>query len=145
MTFKWETSFLTGLNWQDEQHRELFKRADGFIRAVDEHHAALEALKLFAFLDEYFVVHFDAEEQAMTTYNYPAVLEHLAEHTAFIEDAARFKKQLAASSSAAEDCSAVLAAVSGKVSDWLINHIISVDKPLGEFIRKAEARTRAKV
>ncbi|MEK6791948.1 MAG: hemerythrin family protein [Deltaproteobacteria bacterium] len=142
MTLEWKKTFLTGLNWQDEQHRELFKRADRFVRAVDEHHAALEALKLFAFLDEYIVEHLDAEEQAMTTHNYPAVIEHLAEHTAFIEDVARLKKQLAEQSAA--DCSAALAALSKRVSDWFSHHIHSVDKELGEFIRKAEARTRAK-
>ncbi len=142
MTLEWKKTFLTGLYWQDEQHRELFKRADRFMRAVDEHYGVDEALKLFAFLDEYIVVHLDEEERAMTTHDYPAVIMHLAEHTAFIEDVARLKKQLVAPGAA--DCSAVLAALSKKVTDWFFNHIASVDKELGEFIRKAEARTRAK-
>ncbi|MBI5234777.1 MAG: hemerythrin family protein [Deltaproteobacteria bacterium] len=142
MTLEWKKDFLTGLYWQDEQHKELFKRADRFVRAVDERHAALEALELFAFLDEYIVTHLDAEEQAMTTHNYPAVIEHLAEHTAFIEDVARLKKQLTTTNAA--DCSIALSALSTRVCDWFFDHITTVDKEMGEFIRKAEARTRAK-
>lgn len=133
MAIEWTTNLSTGVVWQDRQHKELFKRINKLLDAMTVGLGKEEVLQLFNFLDEYFVVHFEAEEQAMNRCNYTNTVEHLAEHTGFIEDVSRLRKE------AENGISTVLVAqVQKRVVDWLINHIGGIDKKLGECILQGE-------
>lgn len=138
MASLWKKTLETGVKWQDDQHRELFKRIEALIDAINMGLGKDEVMRLFSFLDEYFVVHFEAEERAMDRYGYPDAAAHLAEHTRFIEDIERLEKE------AAEGVStALVVKTRSKVSDWLVEHIGRVDRKLAEFLRKAERKEKA--
>lgn len=133
MAIEWSKNLSTGVEWQDRHHKELFRRINNLLEAMIVGLGKEEVKKLFKFLDDYIVVHFEAEEQAMNRYNYPGVLPHLAEHTHFIEDIARLRQQFEQNAS-----SGLVIKVQRQVVDWLINHIGGLDMRLGAFIKQAE-------
>lgn len=129
MAIEWSKTLSTGVAWQDRQHRELFKRINTLLDAVAVGLGKEEAVRLLKFLEDYIVVHFEAEEQAMNRFNYPATLEHLARHTAFIDEVGRLRSEFAATPT-----SALVIKIQRVVIDWLIKHIGGDDKALGSFI-----------
>lgn len=133
MAFEWSNNLSTGIDWQDRQHKELFKRINSLIEAMSVGLGKEEVLKIFKFLDDYFIVHFEAEEQAMNKYHYPGTLSHLAEHTRFIEEAAKLKKECEEGIT-----TALVLKTKRQLVDWLIYHIGAVDKTFGAFITKTD-------
>lgn len=140
MPLEWNKGLSTGVPWQDRQHKELFKRLNKLLDAMNVGLGKNEVVRLFLFLDEYFVVHFDAEEKEMDRTKFPGTVEHLKEHTHFIEEMSRLKNEFAKNPT-----SALVMQVKRRVVDWLINHIGDVDKKFGEFIVKAEAERKGRI
>ncbi len=137
MAIEWSDSLLTGVEWQDFQHRELFSRINSLLDAMNIGFGKDEVSRLFEFLDEYIIIHFDAEEQAMHKYDYPDTLAHLKEHTRFIDDIAKLRNDTLQGVS-----TGLVIQVQSRVVDWLINHIGGVDKSLGAFIKEAAEKEK---
>ncbi|MEE9615005.1 MAG: bacteriohemerythrin [Thermodesulfobacteriota bacterium] len=129
MKVEWSKDLATGIGWQDRQHKELFKRARSLFDALVRGEGTEEVGKLLDFLDEYVVVHFHDEEQAMSKRNYPDTLSHIEEHTEFIEHLSDLKSGLPGGDNFAEE-------VQTRVVYWLMNHIAVTDKDLGEFLKR---------
>lgn len=140
MQLEWNKGLSTGVPWQDKQHKELFRRINKLLDAMNVGLGKEEVVRLFQFLDEYIVVHFAAEEREMDRTNYPGTVEHLREHTVFIDDMARLKDDFAKGPS-----SALVMQVKRQVVDWLINHIGDIDKKFGEFAIKAEGERKGRI
>ncbi len=137
MAIEWSDSLATGVGWQDKQHKELFRRINSLLDAMNVGLGKEEVSRLFTFLDEYFVVHFEAEEQAMNRYRYPGLIAHLAEHMGFIERVSALKDECGAGITTGS-----VIKVQRLVVDWLVNHIGGVDKALGKFLIDAERNER---
>lgn len=138
MSIEWSKNLSTGVVWQDKQHRELFHRINSLLDAMNLGLGKEEVVRLFKFLDEYIVIHFDAEEQVMHKFNYPEMLSHLEEHTNFIDDVAMLKEEAEKGIS-----SGLVIKVQSRIVDWLINHIGSVDRDLGSFILRATGEEKS--
>lgn len=139
MSLEWNRNLSTGVEWQDRHHKELFKRVNGLLDAMSTGTGKDELDRMFSFLDSYFTVHFEAEGQAMSKYGFPEAVEHLKEHTGFIEDIARLRQECANGAT-----SVLVIKVQRLVVDWLINHIGESDKRLGAHILAAETGRRAR-
>lgn len=139
MAIEWSNSLSTGLLWQDTQHKELFRRINNLLEAMNVGRGKEEVVKLFKFLDDYFVVHFEAEEKAMSRFNYPHMVSHLAEHTRFIEDISSLSAECKSNIT-----TGLVIKVQRQVVDWLINHIGGIDKDLGKFLAVAESERKGK-
>ncbi len=135
MAIEWSESLSTGIEWQDFQHKELFSRINSLLDAMDMGLGKTEILRLIEFLDEYVVVHFDAEEQAMHNYGYPDTLAHLEEHTRFVDYVAGIREDAAGGVS-----SGLVIKVQSRIVDWLLNHVGGIDKSLGAYIKKAGSK-----
>jgi hemerythrin-like metal-binding protein len=130
MAIEWGQQLSTGVPWQDREHKEFFKRLNELVSAIERGEGEEEVGRLFKFLDDYMVTHFHHEEQAMSRYGYPDILTHLEEHTHFIDDLSRLKKEsLQCGSGLAEQ-------VRSRLVDWLVDHIGSTDKALGAFLNQ---------
>ncbi len=132
MSTEWSGTFSTGVEWQDRHHKELFKRINALLDAMNAGMGKEEVLRLFKFLDEYFVLHFDAEEKAMYETDYPAALAHVAEHKGFIAEIAKLEDECRRTGMS----TALVIKTQGKVVDWLLSHIAKSDKALGAHILK---------
>lgn len=141
MAIEWSESLSTGIEWQDRQHKELFKRISSLMDAMNVGLGRDEVMRLFRFLDDYFVVHFDDEEQVMNKFGYPGSLQHIEQHTNFIDDIAALRMD-------AQDkglSAGVVIQVQRRVVDWLINHIGETDQRFAEFVRGVETKRGAKI
>lgn len=126
------STYETGVSWQDRQHRGLMDSLATLITAMEEGCATDEVLRLMDFLDEYVVNHFHDEEQAMSRYAYPEMVEHLKEHTTYIERLAALRDSL----SAGGTTESFIAEVRESVVEWFKNHIQSRDVELGRYLLK---------
>lgn len=131
MALEWSNSLSTGIKWQDQQHRELFNRINNLLDAMNVGMGKEELTKLFKFLDEYFIVHFEAEEQAMHKSDFPHTLEHIAEHTRFIDQMGKLKEEARTEGVSIK----LVIQTQREMVDWLVNHIGGEDKALAEHLK----------
>jgi len=136
MSIEWSKSLATGLEWQDTQHKELFKRISALIDAMNVGLGRDEVGRIFKFLDEYFVIHFSAEDEAMKKYNFPGGAFHMAEHRRFQQDVEQIRDECRGNNIT----TSMVIKVQRLVVDWLINHIGGIDKVLGEYILRIEKK-----
>lgn len=129
MGIEWTANLSTGVEWQDKHHKELFKRINRLLDAMNLGQGKEEVASLFDFLDEYIAYHFEAEEQAMSKHSYEAALAHMAEHTRFIDEIAELSQEFKKGPT-----TGLVIKVQRQVVDWLLNHICGPDKRLGEFL-----------
>ncbi len=128
---EWKPSLMIGVAEIDAQHEDLFAVARRFMSAVEAREPVSDLEGLFAFLAEYALVHFAAEERVMREVDYPQIAQHLEEHV-------RFKRQLASlvpqwSSEGASQ--AVLMALRGFLDLWLAGHVATSDQRIGDHVR----------
>jgi hemerythrin len=139
MAIEWNNNLSTGVDWQDRHHKELFKRVSALLDAMSVGMGKDELDRIFNFLDSYFTVHFDAEEQAMSKHAFPGAVEHLGEHTGFIDQVSALRREFATGATAV-----LVVKVQRLVVDWLINHIGGSDKKLGTYILKAQTNSHVR-
>jgi hemerythrin-like metal-binding protein len=129
--FTWATSLEIGVSEIDAQHRSLFERAKTFANAVEAKQSMVRLEELFAFLAEYALEHFAAEERYMREVGYPQLPQHTQEH-------AQFGRQLASLVphwGMEGDSQAVLMALLGFLKGWLTEHVSGSDQRIGEYVR----------
>jgi hemerythrin len=130
----WKPSLELGVAEIDAQHKALFEVAGRFSAAVEARESVAVLEELFAFLAEYALDHFAAEERLMREVGYPELAQHIQEHTLF-------KRQLASlvpqwSSEGASP--AVLMALRGFLELWLTEHVTTSDQRIGDYVRNSQ-------
>lgn len=132
MGLNWDDSLSTGITSIDDQHKELFKCLDKFLTAMKEGKGKEEISDTLNFLEEYVIKHFNDEEEIQQRYVYPKAKEQSIQHEYFKNEL----KQLRASFDKAGESALLALNVQGKMINWIKNHIATLDKDLGEFIKK---------
>jgi len=131
MTY-WKDSLLIGVPQIDTQHRKLVGMIDILMQACMQGKGRTEIEGTLNFALKYTLEHFRDEESFQVEYSYPGYKEHKKIHDDFTKDiialADEFKK-LGPS-----------IALTGKLNhslvDWVINHISTEDKKVGEHVQK---------
>lgn len=126
----WHDSYKVGIETIDNQHRHLFEIADvlyGVITSGKEPSKAV-VKKLLDQLAEYVVMHFSHEEVLMNDTHYPASGGHKKAHILFTD---AVKKVIADFSNGK---TIDLEELYAFISDWLVEHIILVDRSLGAYL-----------
>ncbi len=131
----WNPSLATGNATIDEQHQELFARADALIDAMLQGKAADEVARLVGFLRDYCRDHFALEEQLMTRANYPLAPSHAQAHRYFEQRFHELERTLAEKGPNAK----LVLDFKDLVRGWLVSHIGAVDAKLAAFLRGARA------
>ena len=108
------------LIWQDMQHQELFR--------IIESLAIKPEMKIVHRLLNYVNDHFSIEEAYMKQLHFPDIESHIKAHRHF-ED--KIKSFISTSCCFDEKCAIEL---SEYLDNWLINHILSVDKNFEAFV-----------
>ena len=138
MEFQWSDDLLTGVEDVDAQHRELFSRVNALVSACTQQKGKDEIGNYLQYLMDYAAFHFTAEEREMTTYHYPGLAAHEAEHEEFkkrINELNREFREFGAS------IHVVLQAVRSS-GDWLVNHVKGTDRKMAEFLKKKDGGVR---
>lgn len=129
MALLWTANLKTGIDWQDEQHQELFDRIGKLIDGMTKGAGKDEISELFSFLDSYVVEHFGQEEEKMKKLNYPDKDSHFAEHKTYVDEIRNLEERVK------ENIDTKLLIDTQKtVVDWLRSHIGKTDKALALFL-----------
>jgi hemerythrin len=128
-TLEWTPALAVGVDTIDAQHRELFRRAEQLIAALRAGDRG-EVPLVLAYLEEYAVHHFGAEERLMREVGYPGLDEHVAAHQAFRADFAELVQRFERTGPTAY----VALTVHNWLSDWLRKHLGGIDLELGKFL-----------
>lgn len=125
----WTPGLETGILWQDMQHKTLIDQINTLHAAILAKKGAEQITSIFSFLDSYVVHHFSIEERYMAHYYDPEFERHVAEHTQFSQNLAELKKYHPFESEM------VAQSLCHDLYEWFKNHIISIDKRLGQLLK----------
>lgn len=129
--FAWTPSLEIGVPEIDAQHRSLFERANRFATAVQSREPMHRLEELFAFLAEYAMEHFAAEERFMREIGYPQLMEHMNEHRQFRRQLSSLVPQW----NTEGESTAVLLGLLSFLKSWLTEHIAGSDQRIGDYAR----------
>lgn len=116
----------------DNQHRELFKKADELFEAGKNGKSKEYILQLFDFLGEYTKTHFKDEENYMLRIKYPEYESQKKMHESFIEKLVSLRKDC---EKAGVNISVILN-TNQFILEWLTKHISVDDKKIGVHVNK---------
>ncbi|MCX8070153.1 MAG: bacteriohemerythrin, partial [Thermodesulfovibrionales bacterium] len=128
----WSEKLSVGVQIIDNQHQELIRLINNMISSVLKGQGETQVGEAIDFLNNYIVVHFNAEEQIMINSNYPEYGLHIKQHLYFIEKTNDFKTRF---DKKGVD-SGLLIDLNREIVKWLVNHICKSDKRLGEYLIK---------
>ncbi len=119
----------------DDHHKKLFA-------IINRLHASLKAEKskevlssLLKELLEYTKFHFKSEEQLMKSYQYSGLSEQLDQHRKFEDKIAGVKKDFEAGKTLT-----LSADLMNFLKDWLLKHILIIDKKYSDFFNQQGIR-----
>ncbi len=131
----WNPTLSVGHPDIDEQHQELFRRADELIDAMMKGRAAGEMKQLLLFLSDYCRDHFGMEERLMTVKGYPGVEAHKLAHREFERRFQELERDMATRGATAQ----VVLDTKDLIRGWLVNHIGTIDARLAAYLRSRAA------
>jgi hemerythrin-like metal-binding protein len=142
-TIQWSDAMLNGVAEIDQQHRIL---VDTLIEATIKLKGGTSGPlfdQITRDLLAYAIYHFNTEEQLMREYGYADAAPedakmHLAEHRRFSQRVVALRTEAREGSQDSRD------ALLTFLKDWLTNHILGIDKHLGQFICAARAGLQAR-
>ena len=133
---QWTDDMTVGVKKIDDQHKELFEKINDLVDAIRQHTCKYKISDVVKFLDDYIVFHFGEEEKYMQQHKYPGYPQHKAQHKLFMENFHELKKELPKLEGGKKPGSYDLSMETNQVVvDWILDHIASVDKELGEFLK----------
>lgn len=127
----WTPKLAIGVPAIDDQHAELFERADALLDAMRGGKGNAEVTRLLEYLEKYVVLHFGAEERLMQQRGYQGFASHKALHEQFKRDFAAVKADILKSGAPS---SALVLRLNSLIGGWLVQHIGTVDLRLAQSL-----------
>lgn len=136
---KWTEDLSVGIEKIDKQHQELFNRISRLVEAIKQHRCKDEIDNTIKFLDDYAREHFAAEEKYMEESSYEGLAAHKSHHARYLKNLAELKKEAALPrvKGSSYDLSVTANQI---VVDWIVDHILKLDKRFGVFIKAGQRR-----
>ena len=131
MSVKWQREYASGVAEIDQQHQQLFSHLNDLLAAIEKGKGEKVLSDLYRFLDAYTRKHFAAEEGLQRKFNYPHVALHCEEHQSFLKKLERLKSRIEADGAT----DALVRLTRDSLVNWLIRHVCSTDRQLGDFVR----------
>lgn len=131
MAIAWTPNLSVGVNQIDDQHKIWFEKANELFEAGKAQRAKEYINTMIDFLDEYTKQHFRDEEAYMEEIHYPELDAQKKAHAIFIDNLAKLKKEY----NETDGNILVILNANKMVLDWLTNHIRSMDKKIGEYVK----------
>ena len=140
---EWNDSLLIGVDEIDRQHKILVNTLNEVATRISEYSGRRRIEQITRDLLAYAIYHFESEEQLIKQYGYDTAEPedadlHIRQHRGFSD------RVIAMRAEAEEGKSVSQAALLKFLKDWLINHIGTTDRRLGQFIRANSSITNRK-
>lgn len=133
--FEWNDALNTGVPLIDIQHKELIRAFNDLADAIEQNKGASAVGKLLAFLQYYVEWHFAREEKCADEWQCPISEINKKAHQRFIEKFGRLYSQFR-ESDLNDD---VARLVHRELSDWIVYHVLKVDKQIGASYLEKQA------
>lgn len=135
----WKESYKIGVKEVDEQHKELFKRLNSFIKTVrndedDKETKRKKVAETLEFMGDYVDEHFSDEEKLQKKYDYPDYEKHHEIHEKFKSEIKEFAEEFKENEYDEE----FAMEFSGRLLTWLINHVADTDQKIGKHINRVK-------
>ncbi|HSV97768.1 MAG TPA: bacteriohemerythrin [Spirochaetota bacterium] len=130
----WNDKYAVGVAEIDEQHRHLFKLTNDFHDALTVGSARRNLGDALDALVDYARRHFGSEEKLMSECAYPELANQKIEHDRLTREALEFRARFM------EGKPVSTLEFAKVLSDWLVNHIIVMDKKIGIYIKTRGAK-----
>lgn len=136
MIFEWDESFDVGVERFNQQHRHFFAISNTIYNLVEIGNINRETLMPRVLeLTNYADYHLLAEETVFLKYGYPKTEEHIKAHNFYRQ---KIQEYLEKTMSENVDFINLAKQLADFASDWLFNHIRSVDKQYSSFLKGKE-------
>ncbi len=122
---KWRDSYNTGVAQFDREHHKIIELIDAMYFAVRDKLGKESIEKVCREAVSYTEEHLANEEQALISINYPGLEEQMTAHALMKKEVKEIQELIAA------DYSAGATRLYHFLRDWLINHILVIDKKYG--------------
>jgi hemerythrin len=126
----WKPSMAVGIDEIDEQHQEIIRRAGQFLESLADRSRQDTGI-LLAYLRNYCVTHFGAEEAWMRESGYPDMAEHQKAHDTFM----RKLMKLSAEHEKRGSPGLKPAEVGAWIDEWLTTHVAGSDMALARHLK----------
>lgn len=130
MALEWTSGLEVGVDEIDEQHQELFRRAERLIHALKAGDRG-EVEPLLSYLSDYVLSHFDCEERWMEQVEYPGLEAHRDAHRRFKDDFQEMAREYRRKG----PTPLVALTIHNWLADWLRQHIGGSDVALARWLR----------
>jgi len=127
---KWSDELTTGVYEVDNQHKQLIKMVNDLHEALSQGKGKDVIEEAIHFLSNYVIEHFQAEEKLMLKQGYAGYTAHKREHGKFVADFTDLVKEYNSTGSA----SFLAITLQQSIVQWLVNHIMKVDKAMAIFL-----------
>lgn len=132
--FVWTKEYSVNVTEIDEQHKEFINIINDLFDLGDkESFTDEEALLKVSKLGDYAFYHLATEEDLFITTGYKDASGHIVAHNKFREKAKDFVNQIRDKN---KDKKEVLEEIAKFTGDWLMSHILIVDKKYSEFFNE---------
>lgn len=130
----WKTVYETGIVALDNEHRQLIEQINRLYEALRDKRSNEVLNDILAMLEKYTVDHFSHEEKLMAAYGFSGLEEHQRHHGELIVAIEELKKNENA------DAGKLSAALMKLLRNWVLDHIVEVDKKYGAFLESRAGR-----
>ncbi|MGV7929161.1 MAG: bacteriohemerythrin [Spirochaetota bacterium] len=130
----WNDKYAVDVVEIDDQHRHLFKLTNDFHDALTVGSAKKNLGEALDALVDYAREHFISEEKLMGACDYPELAHHKIEHDRLTREALDFRKRFV------EGKPVSTLEFAKFLSDWLVRHIIVMDKKIGIHMQARGAK-----
>lgn len=128
----WKESYRIGVQLIDEQHMALFDMVEDLMKTLEEKTPwdgkRKRCMDAIAFMKNYVVMHFKAEEGYQQSIHYSELEQHKKLHIKFTNDVLEYERRLAESRYDARTVKQFL----GMLTAWLIYHVADADQKFAE-------------
>ena len=127
---KWDDSLSVNVVEIDKQHQKLVGMINDLNDAMRERKGKDVLGKIITSLIDYTVSHFSTEEKYFDQFGYTETVSHKKKHSKFTQKVSAFKTKFDT------EPMGLSIEVINFLSDWLQNHIMTIDKKYGPFFNE---------
>lgn len=128
----WQNDYNLGVEEIDGQHQYLIELINLLWHGIVQRASQNALLSIMTELERYTVIHFTAEELFMHAIGYPEFEAHRELHKQFTSFIDEHKRKISSGEEVGLD-------VLHYLKDWLINHILKVDRAYAVFLEEKTA------
>lgn len=123
---QWDDALSTGDETLDNQHKYLVETLNSLGEAINEGHGVDMIARILGRLRFYAGWHFGREEECFETYHCPAAEKNKKAHEGFITKFDNIHETFREAGGSVE----LALTIHQEISDWIVNHIMTVDGEL---------------